>query len=81
VTTPTPVDVDTLAGMAGPLRVELGAKKTEIVARLHEARIADTYTERLIARQSLATARRQRDAYRRLLVAIQTVLDLEATHA
>jgi hypothetical protein len=70
-----PIDLAELAAMAKPLRAELSTARHEVVRLIHEASDAPTREERLDARQRLVLARAHRATWKRLLVAIQAVLD------
>jgi hypothetical protein len=73
------IDTRELAAMATPIRAELAKTRVQVVQALGDLRAAVTDNERRTALNRLAPVRARRDAYKRLLFAIQAVIDLEST--
>jgi len=75
-TVPERIDRDELASMARPLRVELAQARLAVVDLVIAYQTGETPSERGRARAQLSRARARRDALKRLLVAVQTILDV-----
>ena len=72
------VDVTELAGLAAPIRIELGEARAHVQQLMSEAHDPSLSIEaRAGARHALRYARAHRDALRRLLLAVQTYVDVE----
>ncbi|HEY5482792.1 MAG TPA: ABATE domain-containing protein [Propionibacteriaceae bacterium] len=68
------IDLAELAAMAKPIRHELTHTRRNVTRFLWVATNGETKAERIQARTDLRRARTLRDAYKRLLLAIQTVI-------